>query len=246
MTLFISKYFFLVITQLTMVKNRTFLLVQCTIFEFFLKILLQINDWLYACVAIERLITLMKGTHFNKKLSTQWAKYVIVLVCIIVAATSIQEPLHRTLIEDEEEERVWCIVRYPKASSKILDQYTSISSVIYLACPLLINFISAFGIIVLISKRRSKIEQRVLFRVHLRNQLHEHKYLIISPIGLILAALPRIILAFLVECMKSACDPVSIFLVGYFISFLPPVLLFTVFVLPSKIYLKEFKGVINW
>ena len=245
MTLFISKYFFLVITQLTMVKNRTFLLIQCTIFDFFLKILLQINDWLYACVAIERLITLMNGTHFKKKLSTQWAKYVILLVCIIVAAASIQEPLHRTLIDDEEEERIWCIVRYPKSSSKIFNQYTSISSVTHLACPFLINFISAFGIIVLISKRRSKVEQRVLFRVHLRNQLHQHKYLIISPVGLILSALPRIILAFLVECMKSARDPVSIYLFGYFTSFLPPILLFTVFVLPSKIYLKEFKGVIS-
>ena len=246
MTLFTLKYFFLVITQLTMVKHRTFLLVQCTIFDFFLKILLQVNDWLYACVAIERLITLMKGTHFDKKLSTKWAKYVIVLVCAIVTATSIQEPLHRTLIDDEEEERIWCIIRYPKSSSTILNQYTSISTVTHFACPFVINLISAFGIILLISKRRSKVEQRVLFREHLQNQLHEHKYLIISPIGLILAALPRIILAFLVECMKSARDPVSIFLFGYFISFLPPILLFIVFILPSKAYLKEFKGFINY
>ncbi|CAF4679466.1 unnamed protein product, partial [Rotaria sp. Silwood2] len=245
MTMFTLKYFFLVFTQLTMLRNRTFILGQCLILDFFLKILLQIGDWLYACVAIERLITQQKDVHFNNKLSQKWAKYIILFVCIIVAGTSIQEPLNRVLIDDEDEERIWCIVRYSNSYSTLLNKYTSISTVIHFICPFGINLISAFGLILLIAKNRSESEENVSFHKHLNIQFRKLKSFIISPMVLILVALPRILLAFLVECMKSARESVIIYLVGYFISFLPPILLFIVFVLPSTLYFKEFQRVMK-
>ncbi|CAF2152930.1 unnamed protein product [Rotaria magnacalcarata] len=115
----------------------------------------------------------------------------------------------------------------------------------HFACPFDINLISAFGIILLITKRRSTLQENIPLRSHLQIQFREHKYLIISPIGLFLLALPRILLAFLVEFMKSARESIYIFLFGYFISFLPPILLFIVFVLPSEVYMKAFKRAIN-
>ncbi|CAF3463806.1 unnamed protein product [Rotaria socialis] len=244
-TFFTLKYLFFVITQLTIVRNRMFILGQCLILDFFLKIFLQIGDWLYACVAVERLITVIKTTNFNKNFSRRLAKYLIMFVCIIVLCTSIQEPLNRTLIDDEDEGRIWCIVHYSNSSSTILNKYTSISTVIHFACPFAINLISAFGIILLITKRRSALQENIPLHSHLQIQFREHKYLIISPIGLVLLALPRILLAFLVECMKSARESIYTFLFGYFISFLPPILLFIVFILPSDVYMKEFKRAIN-
>ena len=127
MTLFVLKYFFLVVTQLTMVENRTFLLVQCLLLDYFLKILLQIGDWLYACVAMERLITIMKRANFNKNLSRQVAKYIILLVCIIVAGTPF-----------------------------LLNKCTSIITVLHFSSPFAIDIISAFGIILLLIKLRSE------------------------------------------------------------------------------------------
>ena len=44
--------------------------------------------------------------------------------------------------------------------------------------------------------------------------------------------------------MKSARDP-WLFLLGYFISFIPAFLIFLVFVLPSKTYKNEFEQSIN-
>ncbi|UJR16810.1 hypothetical protein I4U23_003709 [Adineta vaga] len=63
--------------------------------------------------------------------------------------------------------------------------------------------------------------------------------------SIVILALPRLIFAFVLECMKSARDSVSLFVVGYFISFIPPLLTFTVFILPSKTYMKEFKVAIR-
>jgi hypothetical protein len=107
--------------------------------------------------------------------------------------------------------------------------------------PFIINIISAFGIIIMTAKRRSNLHKKLSFKKRILNEFHEHKHLIISALGLIMLALPRIILAFRLECMQSARDPVVIFLVGYFISYLPPLFLFIVFVVPSSAYKKTFK-----
>jgi hypothetical protein len=216
--------------------NQQFLLVQCVTIDFLVKILLQIVDWLYACVAIERLMLVREETNFKSKLSQKMAKWIILIVFLIVIGSSIQESWNRVLITDEDEGRIWCIVR----QSNIVNLFTSITTVIHFVGPFLVNIISAFGIIFLTAKRHSNIQKKISFSQHLRNEFRQHKNLILSPIGLVILALPRIILAFQLECMKSTRESVTFFLLGYFISFLPPLLLFIIFVLPSTVYRKAF------
>ncbi len=74
------------------------------------------------------------------------------------------------------------------------------------------------------------------------NLLNTNTWLLVSPIVLIILALLRLVLTIVIECMKPARDSVTIFLISYFISFVPPILSFIVFVLPSRLYLKEFKA----
>ena len=245
MVMFLLKYLLLVVGQLLIRNNRLFALGQCLTLDFLLKICLQIGDWLYACVAIERLVSVLQGVRFRKETSRKWSKYIIGLLLIVVIGTSIQEPLHRMLIEDQDDGRIWCIVHYPKSSSAFLNQYTSITTAIHLIGPFALNLISAVGIVFLLSMRRAKVHQGLPFRAQLLSQLREQKYLIISPIGLILTAVPRLILTFQLECMKSVHDPVTAFLFAYFISFLPSILLFVIFILPSSIYRTEFQRVVN-
>jgi len=241
MTLFILKFFSLTSIQIMMIRNKHFLLSQCIILDFVLKISLQIQDWLHAMVAIERLISIMKGVHFNIKLSQKMAKWIILVILIVVISTSIQEPIYRALIDDDEEGRTWCIVNYPDSHSNFLNWFTSITTLIHFVGPFIINIISAFGIIFFIAKRRSNLHQTKTLIGHIAQQFSQHKSLIISPIGLIILALPRIILAFQLECIQSAREPVTLFLIGYFISFLPPLFVFAVFVIPSKYYRKTFQ-----
>ncbi len=44
--------------------------------------------------------------------------------------------------------------------------------------------------------------------------------------------------------MKTTRDDPWLYLIGYIISFLPPMLLIIVFILPSEIYKEEFKNTI--
>ena len=194
MTIFLLKFFSLVSIQILMIKNRQFLLSQCILLDFFLKISLQIEDWLHAAIAIERFISIIKGIHFNIKRSEKMAKWIILIIFIVVISTSIQEPLHQTLIDDEE--RTWCIVSYPDSYSNLLSLFTSITTLVHFIGPFIINIVSPFGIIVMMAKRRFNVQKTISLKTHMFEQFDQHKNLIISPIGLIILALPRIILAF--------------------------------------------------
>ncbi len=242
MTMFGLKFMFFALIQLLIITDRVILIGQCIWIDFLLKVFLQSGDWLYACVAVERLINAIKGVNFNKKLSRQVARWMIVGVLLFVIGSSIHEPLNRTLIDDEEEKRVWCVISYAQSYSTMLTMYASVMSFVHFIGPFSINIISAVGIIINVTRMRSIALKQRSFKNHLREQLRQHKYLIISPIGLVILVLPRLILAFTIQCIKSARDPVGLFLIGYFISFIPPILTFVVFVLPSKTYLNEFKA----
>ena len=83
------------------------------------------DQWLNACVAIERAITIIKGTSFDKKKSKQTAKFVIIILLIIIIGTSIHDPIYRHLIDEENYDddnvkRIWCIVTYPSSLQIII------------------------------------------------------------------------------------------------------------------------------
>ncbi|CAF1113852.1 unnamed protein product [Adineta steineri] len=234
-TIFIIKLTILVLSQMHLLNNRLFIHIQCVITDFLLRSLLSISDWLSACVAIERAVTILKGANFNKNQSKRIAKQVILFVCILTFLTYIHDPIHRHLIDDEEEQRTWCVIKYPSS----LQIYDWILNVFHFSIPPLINCISALIIIIYATRTRSKAQKKLLYRQILREQFQHHKHLLISPCILIILALPRLILSCLSGCIKLARDS-WLYLIIYFISLIPPMMTFIVFVLPSNMYKKEF------
>jgi uncharacterized membrane protein len=99
--------------------------------------------------------------------------------------------------------------------------------------------ISAVIIIKKKSRQKSNLQTHRRFKKLLRKQFRQHKHLFIGPVVLVILALPRLIISFASKCMKSADDS-WLFVIGYFISFIAPMLIFVVFILPSKFYMKEF------
>jgi hypothetical protein len=241
-TMFGLKFWLLIVAQMGLIENRLFLSFQCHSIDFLLRTGLIIDQWLNACVAIERATTVIKGTRFNKKKSKQAAKLVIIIVLIVTIATGLDDPISRRLIdeENEDEKRIWCIVSY----SSSLQTYNYVMHTFHFIAPFIFNFISAIILITKKSRQKSGIQNRENFKEILREQIREHKNLFIAPVILVILAVPRLIISFLSKCMKSSGDS-WVFLTGYFISFIPPMLTFVVFILPSKFYKKEFRTTIT-
>ncbi|UJR29387.1 hypothetical protein I4U23_010599 [Adineta vaga] len=230
------KFWILLASQMNWIQNRWFLRIQCISIDFLLRFVLSTGDWLSACVATERAVNVLKGIYFNKVKSKQYAKWMVLFVLLFTITTHIHDPIYRNLIDDKEEQRTWCIVKY----STSIQMYDWALNILHFSVPFAINCISALVIIVATARTRSNIQKTQSYKKILHEQFQHHKHLLISPFILILLALPRLIISFLSGCMKSARNP-WLYLIGYFISFIPSTLIFAVFVLPSKIYMKGFK-----
>ncbi|CAF1353414.1 unnamed protein product [Adineta steineri] len=238
-TLFTIKYCQLVTFQMNLITNRSFIDFNCKSTDVLLKIFLCFGDWLNACAAIERAFTTIQGTHFSKSKSTYIAKYVIPTILCLITISYIHDPISRQLFDDEDEKRTWCIVKY-STSLKTFDKFINL---FHFLAPFIVNFLSALVIIIQVFRTRARVYQKTS-NVTIYAQIKRHKHLLISPCILILLALPRLIILFTSRCMKSAQNP-WLFLVGYYISFVPPLLIIPVFILPSTTYKKEFLGVIK-
>jgi hypothetical protein len=182
------------------------------------------DQWLNACVATERAYIAIKGTRFEKKKTKRVAKFVIIILLINNAATFIHDPIYRHFI-----------VRYGRR----LKIYNSVMHILHFVGPFLINLISAIILIKKKSYQQSTVHPEQTYREHLREQYRQYKHLLTAPIVLVILALPRLMITFSSKCMQSPNDS-WLFLCGYFISFIPPMLTFVVFILPSKFYRREF------
>ncbi|CAF1376715.1 unnamed protein product [Adineta steineri] len=226
------KFWQLLLSQMTILTNRSFVNFNCILLDVSIKLLIAFNDWLDTCVCIERAITVSKGVKFNKNKSKQVSKWVILIILIVTILTHLHDPIHRQLIDDIDidEKRVWCLVQYPSSSIKT---WNSFITFVHFLMPFIINLLSIIFIIISIARSRSNLQRRTPFIDHLRLQLKQHKSHLI--------ALIRLILSFSSGCMKSP-NKSWLFLIAYLISFLPSMMTFFVYILPSKVYKKEFNA----
>ena len=234
------KFWFFYLLHTALINNQIVMNAQCVVIDFLLRFLLSTSDWFSACVAIERVLNISQGVTFNKRKSIRIAKRIIPIVFFFTVCTHLHDPVHRELIYDAEEQRTYCVTKY----SSILKIYDSILNVIHFFVPFSINCISAVLIIIKAARSRSNAQKKLTYRQLLREQFHLHKHLLISALVLIILGVSRLIFSFLSGCMKSARDS-WFYLIGYFISFTPPISTFIVFILPSDTYKKEFVSIID-
>ena len=175
-----------------------------------------------------------------RKESKKIAKIVIIILLIIIVGTSIHDPIYRQLTEeenenDENEKKIWCIVIY----SSNLQKFNYFTNLFHFFGPFIINLFSAIILITQRSRQQTTIQTGRKYKEILYEQFRQHKRLLTAPTILVILAVPRLIISFASKCMKSFNDA-WLYLVGYSISFIPPMLTFVIFILPSKFYKKEF------
>jgi hypothetical protein len=256
------KYWFVVLTQI----NTFVPLGGCIIIEPLLKLFVYLDAWLNACVAVERTVAVSKGINFDQKKSKRVARWIILILPFCIMGTIIHEPIYRDLFkyqieiykpqeyEDwanksqeheistnksnkyEIQTHVWCVTYY----SRFVQHYNTFILFFHFISPFVANLFSALFIIFGVARQRSVTQTKKSYIEHVREQSQEHKQLIISPIILLILALPRLIISLLSECMKTSNNP-WLYLSAYFISFTPSMLVFVVFVVPSHLYMKTFK-----
>ncbi|CAF4955288.1 unnamed protein product, partial [Rotaria socialis] len=72
-----TKFWFVIFTHAHQSINRLVLHGGCVLLEIALKLFLNMSNWLNACVAIERVIAVFQGIHFNKRQSQCIARWIL-------------------------------------------------------------------------------------------------------------------------------------------------------------------------
>jgi hypothetical protein len=201
------------------------------------------DQWLTTCVAIERAYITIKGVNLNKQKVRLTAKLIIIALGFLTIGTSIHDPINRRLVDeinDNDEKRIWCVVSY----SSVIRIFNLIITIFHIIVPFIINLIAAIIIITMNARQRAVIEQHDTYQKILIKQFQQHKNLLIGPIVLTIFAIPRMIIAFASGCMQSVSHS-WLFLLGYFMSLIPPLLTFILFVLPSSTYYQVFHQTIE-
>jgi hypothetical protein len=239
-TMFTIKFWFVILTQMNVYVSHSVLRGGCISIEPLLKLMLYTDNWLNACVAVERAVTVFKGINLNQSRSKQIARWAILFLPVFIMGTIIHEPVYRNLFDDKEEQRIWCVTNYSHA----VQIYNTFILFFHFLVPFSCNLFSALFIIFRAARHRAKTRTEQTYKQHLREQLNEHKQLVISPLIFVVLSLPRLIISLLSGCVKSSRNP-WLYLSGYFISFIPSVIVFAAFVLPSALYKKQFKESLN-
>ena len=188
-SMFIIKFWFVVLTQINISTSLFVLRGGCASLEVILKIFLYLDGWLNACIAIERVVNVMKGAHFNKRKSRYYAKRVILILPFCITGTFAHEFINRRLLVypsntniDETnvgitERYISCVTRY----TSTVQNYNTAILFLHLLAPFLINLCSALLVIFGAARQRSTARTNQSFKGHIQEQLKEHKQLIISP-----------------------------------------------------------------
>ena len=225
------KFAFLLTIKVGSIDNRWFVHSQCASMDYLLRSLLSMNDWLSACVSIERAVTVIQGVKFSKAKSKRLGKWMIVVVVVLTSCSYIHDPVHRGVMNDEQDQHIWCLTYY----STSMQAFDWIVNIFHFCFPFVINIISAAVVIINITRTHSNSQKTRSYKEHLVEQLHRHKHLLISPLILVALAVPRLMISFLSGCMGSARDS-WLYLVGHYIAFIPAIMTVVVYILPSQLY----------
>ncbi|CAF4760167.1 unnamed protein product [Rotaria magnacalcarata] len=79
---------------------------------YFHRSLFAITDGFHACVALERLVTAIVDVKFNLTKSKTMAKLLIIIISLFTCVSFLHDPIHRYLIDNDEEQRTWCMVHF--------------------------------------------------------------------------------------------------------------------------------------
>ncbi|CAF1418819.1 unnamed protein product [Rotaria sordida] len=218
------------------ITNRLFLYIQCLSIDFLLRIFLNMDQWLNACIAVERAVVTINAISFQKKRSKKIAKIVIIILSIFIISTCIYDPFYRRLMDDaiDDDSRIWCITSY----SSNLQMFNTFIHAFHFCAPFAINLVATVILILKTSRQQAKIRNKIKYIVIIVEQIQVHKHILVAPFVIVILGIPRLVMGFASKCMNSNNDA-TLYLIGYFVSFIPPMLTFIIFVIPSKFYKEQ-------
>ena len=228
----------------TLYYYENFNLYSCKIISYFLSVLTRTTYWFTSLVTTERLCIVLFPNSVILK-TPKFALGLSIFVILTVGGMHIHEILHYTTIVDPSYTSInvtSCITNYNRI---LVSTYNRVNVLIHYFVPFFIQIISISVLIVQIARSRARTRSgsnQQTFVNLFKKQLKTQKELYVTPMIIVLSSLPQIILSFSYACteLKQSWQRYTL-IAAYFLSYLPQVLGFVLYVLPSTIFKEEFQ-----
>ena len=249
--LLVCKFLHIVFSMKGLIIHHSINTILCKSISYLLSCLCRMSYWLMGMVAIERVYVtwFIKGTWLK---SPRIAKRIIIAIILCILIFDLNEVIYYQSIEDPKASltmnSTWCVTSYSIAVST----YNQINNILNYILPFVINFLSTIILIVLIIKKRirllakdkqNKQKRSTIIRIYM-NLIIEKRELIIPPLLTMLPQLfssPQFILSFSLACQDFSISwHRYLLLSSYFITYLPQVILYKLYISPSSFYTNEF------
>ena len=244
--LLLFKLIHLVLSVKGFIVHQMINRILCKVLSYLVVCSTRISYWLMGFVAVERVyVTCYVKAIWLK--SPRIAKRIIGIIVIVMIICDIHQLIYYESIEDPKSldmtNSTWCVTSYPF----LIGIYNQIIIIFNYVLPFLINILSTLILIIRIVRRRNlakkKDHRRSIFGGYV-NLFKEYKELILAPsVSMVpqLFFLPQFILSF-----SFACRDFNIrwqrylLIITFFITYLPQVFSYKLYVSPSSFYTREF------
>jgi hypothetical protein len=227
----------------TLFNYESFNLYSCKIVSYLLSVLTRITYWLTSFVTVERLLLVLFPTSVtlkNPRLSLGMSIFAI----LTVFGMHIHEILHYTTIVDLSYNSInvtLCVTSYTQSFVSV---YNRVNVLVHYFVPFLIQVISITITLIqtAFSRARTSGSRQQTFGDLFKKQFRTQKEQYVTPMIIIFSALPQAILSFTYACseLKQPWQRYTL-LTTYFLSYLPQMLGFILYVLPSTTFSEEFR-----
>jgi len=213
--------------------------VSCKIISYLLVVFTRTIYWLTSWISVDRLLIIIFPTAQATK-DPRVAVGSSIAIFFSLLAMHIHEILFSISLRQPESIVSLCVIDFGNQST--IADYHRVSALLHYLIPFLIQVISITILIVLAARQRAKTAKKsITFGQVLRKQFMTQKELYVIPGIIVLSALPQGILSFSLTCRQLSDWQRHILLAAYLLSYAPQVLGFLLYVIPSSVYLKEFK-----
>jgi hypothetical protein len=241
--LLLAKIIHILLGSAGLLMNNLINVILCKSLSSFLSISVRVKYWLISIITVERLSLVIFPTKSIMKKPTV-ALVLSFVTILIVCGMHVHEMLHYTIIsaipQQINSSAILCATNFEHRSWSI---YNHINVLIHHLVPFVIQVIVITFLIVWAAKSRARTvtTHTNSFSQILKKQFRTQKELYVTPVIIILATLPQMILTSSFACteLTNAWQRYTL-LISYLFSFTPQICGFVLYVLPSSAYKAEF------
>ncbi|UJR12145.1 hypothetical protein I4U23_016322 [Adineta vaga] len=236
MILLLARIIYLYMIRRIVILHRINI-VLCKILPMLMYTFYYTSLWLMAIVTVERAVSVLWFSLWSWLQELRKAILLVLVIILIVSSSNYIFISQYQLFNHPDYIFPWCV----REISLNQQLFTYALALIHQILPFLINIIAALIIILVITRSKIHAHRKTKHNT-LMDETRKRLDLLLGPVVCFLAQLPEIIILFLNACdydTSTWFSPVTLCI--YYISFLPQMSIFFLYVTPSKQYYDIFK-----